>query len=305
MTPWDRESLATGENRIRRLAGLVNDYFGKDSSALCSYVMVHTMTGIDGPSLVLSCPTCGTLVQAPAEIEDIVCWQCGTLLLVRQRGSDINLELGTLPATLETAGLPPSGDNAEEGAMSRSFWRSPLPTSAALGFMLLMTAMVVFTVVFWVSAFRGKVARSPDGRIELSLPAGWEQFPSQAGIRGFNAANRSKYEWLYVRSSPKQDFKDLRSYDAGEQRAVLTWLSDARSSGAEAALVNGRAALRSEITGTTPRGVRVGYVMTALATETRFSEVLVATDQSRFPYRKSDMARLAYGFREAGRSSRR
>lgn len=141
--------------------------------------------------------------------------------------------------------------------------------------MLLLAAMVVLMIGFWVSAFRGEAARSPDGRIELSLPPDGDK--------------------LYVRSSPKQNFEDLGNYDADEQRKVLAWLSDARSSGAEDALVNGRAALRSEITGTTPRGVRVDYVMMALETETRFTEPLVATDQSRLPYLELFLANIRVG----------
>lgn len=143
--------------------------------------------------------------------------------------------------------------------------------------------------------------RSADGHLELQLPAGWRS-PGSTFSRQNYALGPSGEEWATVKSSNKQDYRDLRSYDAGWQRLMHDWLGSAPSTSSERVLVGGHPGLRWEIVGTSPDGVRVGYVMTSVETETRFGEVFAWTTRSHFPERKGALADIANRLREPAAS---
>ena len=263
--------------------------------------MIHTMARLDEPEMVLRCPRCSTVIERAVGVEEIVCWQCGTCLTLRQHDGQTDLEVGAQPAEEalgpEMADLGQAG-YAPEPIAPRSSWGS-----WALG--LLIVGVGALFVYGLLSGRAGGVARSADGVLELSLPAGWRQTAGRASSTRIAAVGPLRDEWVFVESSSKEDFGKLGSYDAYWQRIMLAGLSEATRTDTVAVVVNGHPALRWEITGTDPDGRRWGYLMTAVETDTRFSMVTACTARSRFPERKAELGRLAGGLREVGRGPAR
>lgn len=260
--------------------------------------MIHPMDRREGPEIVLRCPRCGAVLERPVGIEEMVCWQCGTCLITRQRDGQTELELGEQPA--EEA-LGPGEVDLEQftGCAPEPIGPRSSGGSWVLG---LVIVAVVAVAIFWALSGRaGGVARSSDGVLELSLPAGWRQTASRESSTRIVARGPSGDEWVYAESANKADFKDLKSYDAYWQQEIPAWLHEATRTDSVAIAVNGRPALRWEITGTTPKGMRVGYVMTAVETDRLFSMVMACARRSRFPERRAALGRLADGLREARR----
>jgi hypothetical protein len=260
------------------------------------------MDSPDDPSLVLSCPRCRTFVQVSAEDENTVCWQCLAHLRVRRQGRDVYLEVGAAQAASEPQ-LEAAAPLAPDAGVALAAAPPPRPGGPSkdhIAFRVLTWLFIILTVSFIVvlRGVRGEVARSADGRLEIALPSGWRQSSGPDSSDHIAAGNASGTEWLFVRSAPKPDFRDLASYHGYWTRIMLVWLREARPTSAERTLLNGQPALRSEITGMTPQGMRLGYVMLAVETETRFSEVFVSTARSRFPERRSALAHVADGFHE-------
>ena len=112
-------------------------------------------------------------------------------------------------------------------------------------------------------------------------------------------------ESVCVISQEKHGFRDLRTYSGIVKKSMLGRLEASEASGDEAAQVNGRPALRYEITGTGRVGIKVGYVVTIIETETRFNQVLGYTFGSRFPGSRPRLTAVAYGLREVATSSGR
>ena len=257
--------------------------------------MLHPMASLGGPSLVLSCPKCRTFVQLSPGLQDTVCWQCLAYLLVRQRGRQLVLEVGT-PSTEP----PPDEKVAASEPITPWFPPEQPPETRWSRALPSVIITVVCSLVFWFLSGLGGggVVRSADGCIEVKLPAGWKQAHGPASAGPIFATGPFGNEWLNVRSSHKREFKDLRSFDAASKRELLAWLSKVESTPTEAILLNGHPALRCQITGKTPERTPVRFVVTAVETENRFSEVFAWGVHPRPGEVFSKVPRLANGLCE-------
>jgi hypothetical protein len=167
-------------------------------------------------------------------------------------------------------------------------------------------AVLLFLSLFLLSplasvAYAGPLLTGADGNVELQLPDGWNaETPDQPGwLKGSN-----KNLYVLVISENKQDFADIKAYGELVSKQMVKRLQDGEASAPQEATVGGRPALRYEIFGTISNGLRIGYLLTVVETEHRFSQVLGWTLRSEFTDRKSDLGDLATGLREAAADGR-
>lgn len=152
-----------------------------------------------------------------------------------------------------------------------------------------------------VSPAAGLTLTGADGRIELQLPEGWNgEPPDQPGW--LKASNQNLY--VLVISESKDDFADINAYGDLVAKQMVKRLKEGEASAAQQTIVGGRPALRYEIFGTISNGLRIGYLLTVVETEHRFSQVLGWTLRSEFAARKDELGALADGLREASSDGR-
>ncbi|HEY1205748.1 MAG: hypothetical protein ABSH46_16850 [Bryobacteraceae bacterium] len=272
------------------------------------------MARLEDESLVLSCPACGAFAQVRSGDADTVCWQCRAHLLVRLSGGQVKLVVA--PPAAEPApepeptggGPPPLPVQAEQAAWPAG----AIPNRRASGFPAIAWVIVAIMVAGAAIMFLQRLAvpdsfsvlRSPDGRIELELPLGWGKGLIGAGLCQISATNRFDGSAVCVVSYQKERFRDLPTFNAIMKKAVLSNLEGSQASGDEIIQLNGRPALRYEMTVTGGLGIGMGYVVTNVETETLFIQVVATTIGSRFPETKARLAAVANGLREVAPASR-
>jgi hypothetical protein len=266
------------------------------------------MARLEDESLVLSCPACGAFAQVRSGDADSVCWQCRARLLVRLSGGQVKLVVGPPPAEPAPRpeatgdGPPPLPTEAEQAAWPAG----AVPSRRAPGFppiaWVTIAIMAAFSALMFVHEFvvpgSASVLRTQDGRIEIELPAGWSEALIRRPPCQISATNLFGAGKVCVMSQPKAGFRGLRSYGEIVKRSMLRRLGDSAASGTETIQVNGRPALRYEITGTARLGIRFGYVVTIVETETRFNQVLGYTFESLLPASRTQLAAAANGLHE-------
>jgi hypothetical protein len=262
----------------------------------------------DDGSLVLSCPACRTFAQVRSGDRGTVCWQCGARLLVQVSGRQVKLvvappEAEPAPAPEATGDgpppLPPEADQAPWPAGTVPHRRaSRFPPVAWLIVAIMLLGGAAMLVQRLAGPGSPSVLRTPDGRIELELPAGWGRSLLQALPCQISATNPFQLETACVISQKKEGFAGLGTYGELVRKAMLGRLGHSEASEAERVQVNGYSALRFEITGTSRLGIDVGYVNTIVETETRFTQVMGVVLRPQFPDHKVRLGNLAGGLRE-------
>ncbi len=270
------------------------------------------MARLDDDSLVLSCPACGTFAQLPSGERDTICWKCKAHLQVQVRGRRATLEVAppgeAAPQQDTVEGPPPLTAETEQ-----ALWPADTPPRRRAS-RFPSTVWVVLAIVAAGAALlfpnrrgpdRSNVLRTPDSRIEIELPSGWSSAPLPNAACQIAAVNRAQMESVCIISQQKADFKNLGSYGEILQKSMLQRLGGAEASTGDMILVNGHPTLRYEVTGTSSLGIKVGYVIAVVETETRFNEVAAFVDQSQLPGHRASLGNLAYGLREIAATASR
>jgi hypothetical protein len=149
-------------------------------------------------------------------------------------------------------------------------------------FTIAAMAAMAFAAVFAQPAHADVTFKSQDGNLELTLPNGWHEAKggSEAAIHVASHAVR-----VTVREHPKEDFKDIK--------AVATFLSERlkkRFTDAEPKFediqVNGKPAIRVDLEGTEPSGMRVGYLITVFDADAMYVSIAGTGSASAFAKQK-------------------
>jgi hypothetical protein len=158
-----------------------------------------------------------------------------------------------------------------------------------------------FISLTFIARAAAETLTGADGHIELQLPDGWHgQTPDQPGW--LKASNQNRY--VLVISENKDDFVDINAYGELVTKQMVKRLQGGEASAPQQITVGGRPALRYDIFGTIDNGLRIGYLLTVVETQHRFSQVLGWTLRSEFDTHKDELGALANGLREAGDDGR-
>jgi hypothetical protein len=137
---------------------------------------------------------------------------------------------------------------------------------------------------------------SQDGRVQLQLPDGWHvQAVDQKYVRRLGS---NDHYFVALISNNKEDYTGLKAYSQIAVDGIVHKVKDAKASEGRPVKLGEFPALRYEITGTTDKGVRLGYVLTVVETKGYFNQVLSWTMKSQFATYKLKMGELANGVHE-------
>ena len=143
---------------------------------------------------------------------------------------------------------------------------------------------------------------TPDGAVQALLPAGWETMEPKGVVlqkeAKLFAQNRSAQIYLGVVSVAKADYRSLEVAAELSLKDQLAKLGDAQPTSLTPLTVNGRSALRYEVSGFASNGVKVGFLVTVIEQDTRYVKVGFWTVASKFTDYRNEFASLTEGVTE-------
>jgi negative regulator of genetic competence, sporulation and motility len=124
----------------------------------------------------------------------------------------------------------------------------------------------------------------------LTVPNGWRQTKTAAPVIQIQATNGRAV--VLVRSAQKEDYRDLKSFAQTGSQRFMKKLTNAEPK-SEDVQVNGKPAIRVSAVGTQANGVRRGYVLTFVDTDTMFVEVVCIASASAFKTEQATLVDMA------------
>jgi len=140
-------------------------------------------------------------------------------------------------------------------------------------------AVVATVAAFSPPAYADMTVKSQDGTMELALPNGWHEVKPEGPASKIVAAD-GKGSRVVVRTYPKEDFKDAKT--AANFAIEKLKLLDNDGAKSEDVQVNGKPAVRLNLTGTQSSGMRAGFVITVFENGDMYVDVMGKSDASAF-----------------------
>jgi len=143
------------------------------------------------------------------------------------------------------------------------------------------------------------VLRSPDGKFQLTVPAGWQERPSLHQTAGIKAANIFQETYVIVITENKFDFADdmtLDKFTDITRQAMLQKAVDSNSTEPAPVTINGIEGRQYELDGVV-NSVKISYLVTALETATNYHQVITWTLLSRKTQNHPTLKKVTESFR--------
>lgn len=150
------------------------------------------------------------------------------------------------------------------------------------------------------SLARPTVLKSPDGKFQLTVPAGWQENLSLNDQAEIKAANPLLEMYVIVLTENKVDFSDemtLDKYTDITRTSMTSNLSAPVSSPPLPVTINGNSARQYEIQGET-KNVKLAYVVTTVETAGHFHQVITWTLRSRIDKNQMTLQQVTETFRQ-------
>lgn len=146
--------------------------------------------------------------------------------------------------------------------------------------MLRFTLLTVAAIALFAPPAHADVTvKSVDGTMELTLPNGWREVKPE-GSQTQIVATDGRGARVAVRSFSKEDFKDVKTV-AGYSAGRLKLIENPEQKFQDVD-VNGKPAVRVELTGTEPNGMKRGYIITVFEVDGRYIDVVASSHASAF-----------------------
>ena len=141
------------------------------------------------------------------------------------------------------------------------------------------------------------VLKSPDGKFQLTLPAGWREEPNLGVKAEIKAANYSKEMFALVFTSKKDspDDQTLDQYTGILRNATMSSLKSTQSAPPERLTIGGNDARQFRIQGTKD-GTEFLFLITTVETPTHFCHISTWTVPSRIEENEASLKQLAASF---------
>jgi len=134
-------------------------------------------------------------------------------------------------------------------------------------------------------------------KISLTLPVGWEQKPltEQMVISGgvLYAINRTTDTGALLSASKREGITDVMAFAVSRRANQANKLTDPQQSQVSELEVNGKKALRFDVTGSLKNGLKVTYMMTLIEGATEIAILNTWTAAANFEQQKEAMGLLA------------
>jgi hypothetical protein len=125
--------------------------------------------------------------------------------------------------------------------------------------------------------------KSQDGTLEITVPNGWHEAKQGGPEAKIHVAGQGTR--VTVRTHAKEDFKDMRAVAVFLSERLKKKFTDAEPK-FEDVQVNGKPAIRVDLEGTEPSGVRVGYLLTIVEADTMYVSITGTGNASAFARQK-------------------
>jgi len=178
------------------------------------------------------------------------------------------------------------------------FWGKPVLLA------LLLAAASACAVLQRLGSDGGKptVLTSPDGRFQLTIPAGWRQeteLNEQAGIQG---SNRSREMYIVLITDSRSDFSpeiSLAQFTSVTRDSMKREIRPVEATEPTQTTVNGNSALQYEVRGAV-EGVNAVYIITTVETSEHYHQIITWTLSSRFEQQKGTLREVSLSFKDVG-----
>jgi hypothetical protein len=143
------------------------------------------------------------------------------------------------------------------------------------------------------------VLKSPDGKFQLTVPAGWRENPSLNEKADIKAGNPIQEMYVVVITESKSDFTDdmtLSEYTNIVRDSMTSNLTSPNSSPPSAVTINGRSGLQYELQGAV-KNVKLTYLVTTVETTDHYHQVITWTLQSHMDRNRATLHQVAGTFR--------
>ncbi|HJZ80865.1 MAG TPA: hypothetical protein VKD91_10985 [Pyrinomonadaceae bacterium] len=143
---------------------------------------------------------------------------------------------------------------------------------------------------------------SPDGRFQLTVPAGWQERPALNVQASIKAGNLLQETYVILITENKSDFADDMTLDRFTELtrgAMLKKVTEGNASEPEPVTINGNAGRQYTLDGVYS-GLKLSYLVTALETTSHYHQVITWTLQSRIDQNRSVLEKVTETFRPTG-----
>jgi hypothetical protein len=145
------------------------------------------------------------------------------------------------------------------------------------------------------------VLKSPDGKFQLTVPAGWSPEPALNANAEITAANKLKEMYAIVLIESKNDFpKDitLDKFTDLNRNSMMTQAATQEASSPEPVTINGNDGRQYTLEGTV-KNVKIAYLITTLETPGHYHQIITWTLPSKFDENKNTLKQVTESFRPA------
>ena len=171
-----------------------------------------------------------------------------------------------------------------------------------------VTAVAVMALVaaFVQAAHADVTFKSQDGTLEITLPNGWHEAKQGGPEAKIHVAGQGTR--VTIREHAKEDFKDIKAVANFLAERLKKRFTDVEPKFSDVQ-VNGKPAVRVELEGTEPSGVKVGYLITIVDSGKSYISIAGTGNASAFAKHKqllSDLPnqlKVTSGARTTGRSA--
>jgi hypothetical protein len=170
------------------------------------------------------------------------------------------------------------------------------------GLLLILLAMASLAGASWLVAeeeeVQPNILRSKDGRIQIELPRSYaEKPPSNATIQ-IQAVDDAKLSTVLVISEDQAQFESFEQYSEVVRGKMSENLRDSQVDIGVKCEIAGHHAVRYEITGISSNGLRLGFLVTLIQTDTRYNRVIESCLRTRFADRREEFVKIAANLKE-------
>jgi hypothetical protein len=145
------------------------------------------------------------------------------------------------------------------------------------------------------------VLKSPDGKFQLTVPAGWSNEPSLNDKAEIKAANKLKEMYAMVLTESKSDLgKDmtLDKFTELTRSAMMEKAKVAEAAAPESVKINGNDGRQYELQGTV-QNVKIAYLVATVETPDHFHQVITWTLPTKLDDNRATLKEVIDSFRPA------
>jgi hypothetical protein len=150
-------------------------------------------------------------------------------------------------------------------------------------------AAMALVAIFAQAARADVTFKSQDGTLEITLPNGWHEAKQGGPEAKIHVAGQGTR--VTIREHAKEDFKDIKAVANFLSERLKKRFTDVEPKFSDVQ-VNGKPAVRVELEGTEPSGVKVGYLITVVETDKTYISIAGTGNASAFAKQKQLLSDL-------------